>query len=196
MDSIVGYKEIFSAAAIALTVAAYWPYIRSIRRGTTKPHVFTWVIWGSVTFVVFLAQLADDAGIGAWPIGVSGAITLYVTYLAIVRRSDTTIVPVDWLFLIVSLSALPVWYITADPLWAVVILTTVDTMGFGPTFRKAYARPFEERPTFFALLGTRNILSIVALENYSLTTLMFPAVSAGMCTLFILMVGYRRRIVA
>jgi hypothetical protein len=51
-------------------------YIHSIQQGTTKPHVFSWVIWGSTTFVVFLAQLADKGGAGAWPIGVSGIITL------------------------------------------------------------------------------------------------------------------------
>ena len=55
------YKTIFSATAIALTFAAFLPYIRSIRSGKTKPHVFSWVIWGLTTFVVFLAQLAEHA---------------------------------------------------------------------------------------------------------------------------------------
>ena len=66
------YKELLSAAAIALTFVAFLPYIRSIKQGVTKPHVFSWVIWGSTTFIVFLAQLADKGGAGAWPIGVSG----------------------------------------------------------------------------------------------------------------------------
>ena len=78
----MNYKELLSAIAIVLTFLAFLPYIRSIFQGKTKPHVFSWVIWGSTTFIVFLAQLADKGGAGAWPIGVSGIITIYVALLA------------------------------------------------------------------------------------------------------------------
>ncbi len=44
------YKELLSAAAILLTFIAFFPYIRSIIKGTIKPHVFSWVIWGTTTF--------------------------------------------------------------------------------------------------------------------------------------------------
>ncbi|MFC1747794.1 hypothetical protein ACFL2V_03220 [Pseudomonadota bacterium] len=169
-------KELLSAIAIAITFIAFMPYIRSIRIGKTKPHIFSWIIWGTTTFVVFLAQLSDAAGAGAWPIGVSGLITLYVAYLAYVHKSDTSITSVDWAFLIVAMSALPFWYITADPLWAVVILTTVDVLGFGPTVRKAYVRPYEENVLFYTLFVVRNAISIAALEHYSLTTVLFPLV--------------------
>ena len=75
-------------------------------------------------------------------------------------------------------------------------MTTVDAIGFGPTFRKAYLRPFEEQLTFFILMATRNIIAIGALEIYSLTTVLFPAVIAVVCMMFILMVTYRRRMLA
>lgn len=190
------YKELLSAAGIALTFIAFLPYIRSISQGVTKPHVFSWIIWGSVTFVVFLAQLADKGGVGAWPIGVSGIITLYVAVLAYRKESDSSITRSDWLFLILAMTSLPLWYLTADPLWAVVILTTIDVIGFAPTFRKAYSRPFEEQLTFFALITVRNIISIIALQHYSLTTILFPAATAVACLVFILMVSYRRRVLA
>jgi len=187
------YKELLSAVAIALTFIAFFPYIRSIQIGKTKPHVFSWVIWGSTTFVVFLAQLADKGGAGAWPIGVSGLVTLYVAVLAYIKKSDVTITRTDWLFFITAMMSLPLWYLTADPLVAVVILTTVDVFGFAPTFRKAYVFPFEEKLTFFVLMAVRNVISILALANYSLTTVLFPAVTAIACLVFIVMVIYRRR---
>ena len=187
------YKELLSFLAIALTFIAFFPYIRSIHVGRTKPHVFSWVIWGSTTFVVFLAQLADEGGVGAWPIGVSGVITMYVAFLAYCRKADTTITRADWLFFVVAMMALPLWYITSDPLWAVVILTTVDVIGFGPTYRKAYIRPFDERLTFYGLMATRNVIVVLALENYSITTVLFPATLALATIIFIIMVLYRRR---
>ncbi len=189
------YKNLLSTLAIVLTIIAFIPYIRSILQGKTKPHVFSWVIWGCTTFIVCLAQLADNGGAGAWPIGVSGIITLYVAILATIKNSDITITRIDWLFFILAMTSLPLWYFTSHPLWAVVILTTADALGFGPTFRKAYFHPFEEQLMFFVIMTIRNLISIAALEHYSPTTVLFPAVIAVTCLLFILMVVYRRKMI-
>ncbi len=190
------YKEILSAVAIVLTVTAFVPYIRAIVVGSTRPHVFSWVIWGATTFVVFLAQLEGKGGVGAWPIGVSGCITLLVAFLAYLKRADITITKTDWLFFVAALSALPLWYFTSDPLWAVIILTTIDVLGFGPTMRKAYSFPHSESLPFFALFAARNVLVILALENYSATTVLFPAVIAVSCMSIMAIVTYRRRSLA
>jgi hypothetical protein len=194
--TVVFYKEILSAGAIALTLIAFLPYIRAILANRIKPHVFSWVVWGTTTFLVFLAQLADKGGVGAWPIGVSGTITILIAVLAYLKRADITITKTDWLFLLSAMSSLPLWYVTTDPLWAVVVLTIVDVLGFGPTIRKAYTLPRSESLVFFALFATRNILVILALENYSITTVLFPAVIAAMCTLLITIIIYRRRALA
>lgn len=187
------HKEILSVIAMALTFVAFVPYIRAIISDTIKPHVFSWVIWGTTTFVVFLAQLEGNGGVGAWPIGVSGIITIFIALLAYVKRADITITKTDWLFFVLALPSLPLWYVTSDPLWAVVTLTIVDVLGFGPTVRKAYSFPHSESLMFFALFAARNILVIMALEYYSVTTVLFPAVIAVACILLIAMLAYRRR---
>lgn len=190
------YKDLLGSIAIVLTLVAFFPYVQSILKGATKPHMFSWIIWGSTTFVVFLAQLADKGGVGAWPIGVSGIITLYVALLAYMKKSDNTIKVSDWWFLAAAMSSLPLWYLTANPLSAVIILTTVDLLGFGPTFTKAYNFPFEEKLTFFIIVSVRNVIAIAALEHYSLTTVMFPALTATACLIFVVMVMLRRRVFA
>ena len=138
-------KTVLSSVAILLTFIAFIPYIRSILQGFTKPHIFSWLIWGSSTLIVFLAQLADKGGAGAWPIGVSGVITLYVALLGYLKKSDLNITKVDWVLFIIAMASLPLWYLTSDPFSAVIILTTIDLIGFAPTFRKAYHHPFEEQ---------------------------------------------------
>lgn len=186
------YKEILSATAIALTFFAFLPYIRSVARGDTKPHMFSWVIWGMTTCIVFFAQISDDGGAGAWPIGVSGLVTLYVAWLAYMRRADISITRADWVFLALAMSSLPIWYVTLNPLWAVIVLTITDLLGFGPTFRKAYIKPFEEKMAFFAIIACRNVIAIGALENYSPITVTFPLVITIACGALIIMVSIRR----
>ncbi len=188
-------KELLSILAIIITFVAFIPYIRSIKQHKTRPHVFSWLIWGATTFVVFLAQLSDKGGAGAWPIGVSGLITLYVAWLAYLKKSDNSITFVDWAFMLIAISALPFWYFTANPFWAVLILTTVDLSGFGPTLRKAWPAPFEENLMFYILMMIRNGLAIAALQHYSATTVLFPAMTALACLLFITLIGYRRKII-
>lgn len=190
---ILSYKEVLSAVAIALTFVAFVPYVRAIMHGTTRPHVFSWFIWGSTTFVVFLAQLEGKGGVGAWPIGVSGVITLCIALLAYVKRTDIEITTTDRLFFFAALSSLPLWCLASNPMGAVVILTTVDVLGFGPTVRKVYRFPHSESLLFFALFAARNLIVIGALETHSVTTVLFPGVIAAACILLIAMGLYRRR---
>lgn len=185
-------KDIFSFAAIALTFIGFAPYIRGIHRGTTQAHVFSWVIWGITTVIVFFAQINAKGGSGAWPIGISGAITLYIALLAFQRKGDIHISLSDWLFFCAALSSLPIWYFSTDPVFAVIVLTVVDLLGFAPTLRKAYHQPHAESLTFFSLFALRNGLVILALASYSLTTLLFPAAVGLGCGFLIILILFRR----
>ncbi len=191
---ITSVKLIFSGFAIIVTFFAFVPYIRSILSGDTKPHLFSWLIWSITTIIVFFAQLEANGGIGTWPIGISGAITGFIAFLAFIKRTDNTIKTVDWVFLLAALASLPVWYYTSNPLWAVVILTAVDLLGFGPTIRKAYTYPHEESILFFMLFTVRNTLAILALDHYSTATVLFPLSVAIACTMLSIMIWYQRRI--
>ncbi len=186
-------KVYLGMIAIALTFFAFLPYIHSIKQGKTQPHPFSWIIWGSLTVAVFLAQLADEGGAGAWVTGVSGVIALYVALLAYQQQADRQITRSDWAFFLMAFSALPLWWVTAHPLAAVLVLTSVDLLGFAPTLRKAYQHPFTEDSRFFILITVRNAFSIAALENYSLTTLLFPLATGLACGGLVLMLWYRRR---
>ena len=188
-------KEVLGTVAIFLTFVAFIPYITSTLSGKTKPHFFSWLIWGIATLVVFWAQMADGAGVGAWSIGLSGALTLYIAFLAWQKRSDQSATKLDWFFFIAAMLSLPCWFFTHNPFWAVVILTTVDTLGFGPTFIKVYKKPYEEQLFLYVVMAFRNLVSIPALEHYSWTTLLFPAVLSATCVLFIVFVAVRRRAV-
>lgn len=188
-------NEFFSLVALILTFIAFVPYIRAILREQTRPHVFSWFIWGGGTAVVFLAQLTSGAGVGAWPVGISSLITFFIAFLALNTTADKSIVTLDWLFLGLAFSALPLWLYTSSALSAVIVLTIVNLFGFGPSLRKAYALPFEENAMLFGVSAIRNGFVLAALEHYSWTTVLFPAAVAIACILFVGLILFRRRIV-
>jgi hypothetical protein len=186
-------KLLFSGAAIFLTFAAFLPYIISIRSGRTRPHGFSWLIWGVTTLLVFLAQRAGGAGVGAWPTAVSALITFSIAWMAFAHGADREITTTDWLFLVGAASALPFWFLTADPLWAVVVLTVVDLLGFGPTVRRVYRHPEQERIGFFGMFVLRNLLVLLSLERLTPTTALFPAAVGLACVGMVLLLFRRRR---
>ncbi|HWK54429.1 MAG TPA: hypothetical protein VNR18_08670 [Hyphomicrobiales bacterium] len=188
--------SLFSLASILLTVFAYVPYIRAIRRKQVKPHFYSWLVWSLTTSIVFLAQLSADGGVGAWPTGVSALITIFVATLAWLLKGDVRITRLDRAFLIAALASIPVWGLTADPLWSVIILTGIDAVGFGPTLRKLWHLPHEESAWFYALFALRSFLSILALESLNLTTVLFPAVMVIACILVCGLLWWRRRAAA
>lgn len=185
-------RPFVGALATALTLVAYLPYIRSIFHGQARPHVFTWIIWGLATGIAFLAVLQAQGGAGAWPIGFSCAVSLFVAGVAYVKRADVTITRTDWLLFFAALAAMPLWVAANDPLWAVVLITLIELLGFGPTLRKTWFRPHSESMSFLAILIIRNALIIAALDRHTLTTVLFPAAAAVACGLLIAVMAWRR----
>lgn len=194
MITEIASKETYSAIAIALTFVAFYPYIRSILTNQTRPHVFSWAIWGVGTVIVFIAQLSDGAGVGAWPIGLSALISLAVAGLAFVKRTDMSIVRIDWVFLVLAMTALPLWFITETALSAVIVLTIVDLLGFAPSIRKAWDHPREENALFFGLGALRNGFVLLALEAITWTTALFPLAVGIACVAFVGLILWRRLI--
>jgi hypothetical protein len=185
-------KEFWSFLAILITILNYAPYLVQIIKEDKIPHYFSWIIWGSTTLIAGLAQLSDGAGFGSYPILVSGGLTLAVACLSYRKRKRGDIASLDWVFLVSALGAMPVWYLTESALSAIVILTIIDLLGFGPSFRKAWKYPFEESPFFYFVFGLRNIFVILALENYTWTTVLFPLAIAIGCQILVVWIMGRR----
>lgn len=186
------FKQLIASAAIVLTFVMYVPYIRSIHRGRTKPHAFSWIIWTLSALVVCFAQLSDEAGAGAWPIGVAGLITAYIAFLAYRNHADKSITHTDWVCMSIAIAALMSWLVTSNPLLAVILLTGVELAGFGPTFRFASSHPHDERMWFFTVGSVRNMMVIAALENYTLTTVTFPAAKAIVSAMLVATIWFCR----
>lgn len=186
------WKTALSWLGIALTFLAFAPYIRRILSGGVTPHAMSWAIWAGSTIAVFVAQLSSGAGTGAWPIGVSAVVTASIAMLAYRKGGQWAAHPSDWVFLLVASSALPVWFATSEPLWAVLILTMVDLAGFGPTLRKAYIEPWSESLMFFLVMALRNGLVVAALERYNAATILFPAVIGLACLATVGVLASRR----
>ena len=168
------YHIVLGIIAASFGVAGYAIYIRSILRGFTRPHIFTWLIYVIVDGTIFAAQLVGGGGPGSFVVLVGVVANAAIVILAF-RRGEKNITSSDRACFILALLAILFWWITSSPLSAVLTLTLANLLAYIPTFRKSYVRPHEESVSIWALDVLRFGVSIFALSAFNLTTVLFPA---------------------
>ena len=189
----MGHKETLGLLSIAFFIAGYSRYFWHIFKGQTKPHVFSWLVWGISTAIVFFAQTSDNAGPGAWATGFSALVFFGLAGLA-VFRGERDIKQSDWWAFLGALAAIPLWYFTGDPLGAVVLIVVIETLAFYPTMRKSYHKPGEETLFMYNMESLRFIPALFAMEHYSVVTMLTPLFTIAINSFFVAMVLWRRAV--
>lgn len=185
-------KLIFGVASVVLAIVCFLPYVRDIVRKKTEPHMYSWLIWTILQIVGVAAQIKDGAGYGAWVLGV-GAFFCFVIFLLSFRYGTKNISKFDLVCLIAALCAIGVYIFLKNPVWATIVVSVIDFVGFLPTFRKGFQEPFSETASTFVMSAVANVLSIVALQNYSVTTVLYIGSLFFTNSSFATMVLLRRR---
>jgi len=187
-------NEALGALSATLTIISIAPYYYGIINNTAKPHAFSWLIWGMLSFIAFCAQTIKGAGPGAWGAGAASVSCFSVGILAFFK-GEKNITLGDKIALTGALLALPCWYVTRDPLTAVILISLIDVVGYYPTFRKSYQKPCEELIYIYALGTIINVVTILAMENFALVTWLYPATVAIANAALALMLIIRRRMI-
>ncbi|QQG52467.1 MAG: hypothetical protein HY931_04070 [Candidatus Falkowbacteria bacterium] len=187
-------KILLGLISSVIAVGAYIPYFRDIFKGKTKPHIFSWFIWGLLGGITYIAQVVKGAGAGSWANGLTALICLVIAGLSI-TRGEKNITLTDKLSFGGAILALILWFLTKNPLSAVILACVIDTLAYVPTFRKAYKKPFEETLPAFITTTIGIIISLLALEAYSATTWLYPTVLVISNSLFIVMLLLRRKLI-
>lgn len=185
-------KLIFGVASVVLAIVCFLPYVRDIVRKKTEPHMYSWLIWTILQIVGVAAQIKDGAGYGAWALSV-GAFFCFVIFLLSFRYGTKNISKFDLACLIAALCAIGVYIFLKNPVWATIVVSVIDFVGFLPTFRKGFQEPFSETASTFVMSAVANVLSIVALQNYSVTTVLYIGSLFFTNSSFATMVLLRRR---
>ena len=184
-------KNLFGYLSLVFVVLSGAPYIWSILARATRPHVFTWVLWGVLTAITAAAQHVSHAGPGAWAATLSAAFC-FVTAVLAFTHGERDITRSDWATFIVGLSAVPIWYLTASPLAAVIWVTLIDALGYYPTIRKSIAKPQEEMAFSYIISNLKHVASLFAMAEYSMTNLFNPMVLFAMDTVLIVLLTRQR----
>lgn len=185
-------KAFLGVIAVSIGFIGYAPYFRDIFKGKTKPHAFSWLVWGVLTGIAFVGQVVSGGGAGAWVTGFTAVICLAIFSLALSKgKKDFPFV--DWMSLVGAGFALLLWFLTEDPLAAVILVSVIDALGFIPTYRKSYARPSEETLFTYNMSSLKFVVGLFALGSYSLVTVLYPLSLIVSNTAFVILLITRRK---
>lgn len=184
--------DFFGYTSVLCALIGYADYAWSVVRGKTKPHVLSWLVWGVVIGIIFFAQESEGGAAGSWGTAVTAASCLIIACMA-VFRGDRHIHISDWAAFVSAIAIIPVWRLTHNPLWAVILGTLIDALAYYPTYRKSFHKPWEENVLLYALGIFQWGISIAALGEFSATTLIYPIFCVAANTPLVLMIVWRRR---
>ena len=196
-------KLISGIISSAMSVVVFIPYYRDIFKKKTQPHMYSWLVWGTLQIVGTLAVLKGGGGYGSWWLAV-GAIFCLGIFLLSFKYGTKNIKPFDVYCLIACVFAFLLYVFITDPIYSVLLVVATDTIGFFPTFRKGYEEPHSETASLYLMSAPSippgricrlmsaltNLVGLVALQEYSITTALYTSVllvtNSTMCTILFL----------
>jgi len=185
-------KTIIGIVAIVLTFVGYTPYIRDVFTSKTRPHVFSWFIWGIVTSIIFALQQSAGAGLGSY-VTLIVALVSFLIFVRGLKNGNKSIKRIDVVFLGLALLAIPLWLIVKQPVLSIILLSSIDMLGFAPTIRKSWHDPFSETLSLYVITTFRHALSILALVELNIVTWLFPGTWVVANAFFAIMLMVRRK---
>lgn len=174
MLNFVEYKFIIAICATLLTVIGYVPYFRDIFLKKTKPHLYTWLIWGITQATAVSALLYGGGKFGSFGL-IIGIILVSIIFLLSFKYGTKDITKSDKVVLSLALLAIVFWWILDNPLFSVLMVSAIDGAGYIPTIRKSFKNPWDETISFWVIMAIVDIFSIIANAEYNFLTVTYLA---------------------
>lgn len=181
----------FSLLWVGFQIFAFSLYVWSIFYGKTKPHLYTWLLWGILGTIVTIVQITNDAG---WSILISWLMAWCNLILAglSLKYGETSLSKKDRYLLFFAFLTIILWQLSQNDLIAIILVCLIDASAFYFTFKKSYKKPHEEKLSSYVLWTFQLVAFALAVNNPTLTTLLYPVFLALMEWVFVIFLVWRR----
>lgn len=159
-------SQLLLTISIALTLACVFPYIRDIINGSTKPNLVSWITWTILTTVATIAEWSAGSHTAAFFTGSAAVETLIIVVLGL-RHGYVKYSFFDVVCQASAIIGFILWWVFNSPAIAVIAAVIIDFIGTAPTIRHAWLNPEEETLSTFALAAGGGVFALLALTEYS-----------------------------
>lgn len=183
----------FAICSAVIATFGFYQYIRDILKRKTEPHLYTWLIW-LITASIATAGVYVGGGGYTFFNMLLGTVSVLVVVALSIRYGSKNITVSDTIVLISALGAIVVWWQFENALLAVLMATAIDVIGYIPTYRKAYSKPYTETVSAWMWFAVAPACGLAALAEYNALTTTYLAVIIVANILVVAICVLRRRI--
>jgi hypothetical protein len=188
----IHYTYIFAALAVFASFMRYGLYFKAIFKGEAKPHVFTWLNWSIITAISGVAQLQLGGGLSAYVLLLLAFTDIFVTICAF-YKGEKDITRSDIMTFTSALMLIPVWIIVKDPFLVILLIISIDILGFYPTMRKSWLKPYDEPINSYVWAGMRYFFLLFSIADPTWQNLTFIVFLMLYKWSFVLFLMWRRQ---
>lgn len=167
------YHSLAGIASGALGIISFFPYLRSILNGETKPHRTTYGIWSFVGTVELVSYIASGATTTIILPLVFLLCEIAIFILSFKRGMGGT-TKLDILCLVGAILGVIGWVITRNPEVALYLSISASLCGFIPTVKKTYLYPKTENTLAWSIAAGAAILNLLAISHWTLNIIAYP----------------------
>lgn len=166
--------DIFFKNYNSLSALGFIPYIFSILRHKTRPHLVTWSIWFFLGITLAASYFASGAPLPALLVPIIYVIGPFVIALLALKYGEYAYNFFDFACLLGGIAGIVLWMATGEPTLALYLNLFVDFCGSLPTLRKVALDPWSEDVTAWLLFLVANGLNLAAVPKDSLALISYP----------------------
>ncbi|MEI6039794.1 MAG: hypothetical protein WCP93_00355 [Candidatus Berkelbacteria bacterium] len=166
------YVVIIGAVAQLIGIASY---IKETIKGETKPNKVSWLLWAIAPLIASVAAFSDGIRWAVLPVFMSGFGPLLVFLASFINpKSYWKLESFDYICGICSVLALLLWWITKEPLIAIIFAVASDFFAAIPTLIKSWHYPATETIDPYVTGLFSSITSFFAIKSWVFTAYAFP----------------------
>jgi hypothetical protein len=189
------WHEILGIASSVIWIASAVPYMFSIIRGQTRPSFISYFLWATLGIIDVAAQWSAGA---SWSILGVAAVTFNTGVFAVlagIGYGYKKYSKIDGACLVLAIGALLAWYLTNNPVSALLFSLIANFLAAVPTFIKTYREPHSELAWGWVLVTFAAILGVASNTLWTPANLIMPVYMVVECGIIasIAFFGQRRK---
>jgi hypothetical protein len=151
-------------------------YFYDTLRGKTKPNRMTWLLWGILPMITFVAQRVQGVEGLSWATFVSGFTPLFVVAASFFnRKAYWKTQPLDYGCMVLALIGIGLWAFTRQPNLAICFSIVADFAAGMPTVLKAAKHPETESWRAYMLSTTGFVVALLSVHEWTFANYAFVA---------------------
>jgi hypothetical protein len=143
-------------------------YLYETIRGKAKPNRVTWLLWGILPMITFVAQRVQGVEGLSWPSFVAGFTPFLVVAASFLnRKAYWKTKPLDYALMGAAIIGIILWIVTKEPNLAILFTLLADLLASIPTIIKSLKHPETESWVAYAISTVGFGIAVLSIHAFN-----------------------------